>query len=254
LSIEGKLNRVSEFAALLYTWCVPHARDDCRLPKRDPEELRLLIFPGRQNRTSADMASAFAELVLERLMGIDEEGYYFFPSEIFYKYQSYVGKQNRRETPKLNEINTSGNQRESAENSASPSPSPSHSPSSSIGCAGAPPLRARAELVIDNDLGLEKHPAKICGWDMWNRLERFWKGEGKRLTIFQVEMIYKFLSDAQDKGHDPTKIVEKAVRSGWMDLYEPDKEPVATPLIMNRAEIRQRAIENAKRAKAKAQP
>jgi hypothetical protein len=48
--------------------------------------------------------------------------------------------------------------------------------------------------------------------------------------------------------------VEKAVRSGWMDLYEPDKEPVATPLIMNRAEIRQRAIENAKRAKAKAQP
>ena len=45
------------------------------------------------------------------------------------------------------------------------------------------------------------------------------------MTIFQVEMAYKLLSDSKHKGYDPTKIVEKTLRAGWMDLYEPEKEP-----------------------------
>jgi hypothetical protein len=226
ISVEAKLNRVSLLATLLYSWGIPHARDDCRLPKKDPEELRLMMIPGRPHGAE-DVAAALAELVEAQLMGIDDDGFYFFPHEIFYKYQSYVGVKNRRETPSLKKFNkitppaeNSGNVRKTAEMCVSPSPSPSLS----RGAATAPPLRARETIV--NDLGLgDKHPAALCGWELWDRLERFWHSQGKKMTIFQVEMAFKLLSDAKHKGHDPTQIVEKTLRAGWMDLYEPEKEP-----------------------------
>ena len=111
-----------------------------------------------------------------------------------------------------------GNLRKTAEMCASPSPSPSLSRE----VASAPSLRARAGL--NNDLGLgDRHPAALCGWDLWRRLQSFWELKGKRLTIFQFEMSYKLLSDAKNKGQDPVKIVEKAIRAGWMDLYDEDK-------------------------------
>jgi len=224
ISVEAKLNRVSLLAVLVYTWGIPHAKDDCRLPKKDPEELRMMMIPGRPH-TTEDVAAALAELVNARLMGIDEDGMYFFPHEIFYKYQTYISVKNRRDTPKLNKINpqteNSKKQRESAEKGVSPSPSPSLS----RGAASAPPLRARAYL--GNDLGLgDRHPAALCGSELWDRLQKFWNLQGKKMTIFQVEMAYKLLSDAKHKGHDPTKIVEKTLRNGWMDLYEPNKEPL----------------------------
>ena len=227
ISVEAKLNRVSLLAVLVYTWGIPHAKDDCRLPKKDPEELRMMMIPGRPH-TTEDVAAALAELVNARLMGIDEDGMYFFPHEIFYKYQTYISVKNRRDTPKLNKINpqteNSKKQRESAEKGVSPSPSPSLSKERG-GAAQAAPLRARADL--GNDLGLgDRHPAALCGSELWDRLQKFWNLQGKKMTIFQVEMAYKLLSDAKHKGHDPTQIVEKTLRSGWMDLYEPNKEPL----------------------------
>ena len=78
ISVEAKLNRVSLLAALIYTWGIPHAKDDCRLPKKDPEELRLIMIPGRPN-TAEDVAAALAELVDARLLGTDDDGNYFFP-------------------------------------------------------------------------------------------------------------------------------------------------------------------------------
>jgi hypothetical protein len=265
ISVEAKLNRVSLLAALLYTWGIAHAQDDCRLPKKDPEELRMMMIPGRAN-SAEDVAAALAELVDGRLMGIDEDGMYFFPAEIFYKYQTYIGVKNRRETPKIKQRETARNsekvrksaenskenislasdedricsfinkinpqaensekQRESAEKCASPSPSLSKE-RKERGAANAPPLRAR--VYLSNDLGLgDRHPAALCGWELWDRLQKFWNLQGKKMTIFQVEMAYKLLSDAKHKGHDPTKIVEKTLRSGWMDLYEPNKEPLKT--------------------------
>ena len=119
ISIEKRLNGVSDFAALLYTWMIPHAKDDCRLPRQDPEELRLLIVPGRRN-TEADVALALKELCDCEIIGRDEEGDYFFPAVSFYKYQSYINKVNRRPTPCM-----CRKQQETAENSISPSPSPS---------------------------------------------------------------------------------------------------------------------------------
>jgi len=80
---------------------------------------RLLIMPGR-NKTAEAVQDAIDELTTARLIGVDADGNYFFPDEVFYRYQSYVGIKNRRETPKLNKINGAENsekQRRSAENS-----------------------------------------------------------------------------------------------------------------------------------------
>jgi hypothetical protein len=187
ISVEAKLNRVSLLAALLYSWGIPHARDDCRLPKKDPEELRLMMIPGRP-LSAIDVAAALAELVDAQLMGIDEEQNYFFPAEIFYKYQTYINIKNRQDTPPLNVQKTARNSRNnlfphmggdgeakklneitpSAENSkkqqetARNSISPSHSPSLSRGAAcGVPSSRARETIAMVHDLGLGEDVFKV---------------------------------------------------------------------------------------------
>jgi len=111
--------------------------------------------------------------------------------------------------------------------------------------------RARANLVIDNDLGLgDRHPAAFCGWDLWRRLEAFWKLEGKRISLFQIEMLGLRLKEVKDKGKDPVKHVEKALRCGWMDIHEldDDGEPTDGP-VMDFDAIRNRAREAAARSR-----
>jgi hypothetical protein len=148
ISVEAKLNRVSLLATLLYSWGIPHARDDCRLPKKDPEELRMLMIPGRP-LSAADVAAALAELVDAQLMGIDDEQNYFFPAEIFYKYQTYINVKNRRDTPKLNKIAPQTGNSKKQQESAEKGISPSHSPSLSRGAAcGVPSSRARESISM----------------------------------------------------------------------------------------------------------
>jgi len=263
ISIDKKLKRVSDFAALLYTWMIPHADDSCRLVAKDPEEINLLVVPNRR-KTDEQVSEALDELLDAELIGQYESGNYFLPSTSFYKYQSKIALERRVVTPKpgRSQIALPSSSGASVRHSApflpqNPVLSSSSSLSSfslSIGSASAAPLRARVEKVIDNDLGLgEKHPATLCGWDLWNRWEQFRRANNRRMTIFQVELTYALLADAQHKGHDPTKIVEKSLRNGWMDLYEPDKEPAIVAPVMNREEIRQRAIESGRQAKAKVQ-
>jgi hypothetical protein len=118
------------------------------LPKKDPEELRMLMIPGRP-LSAADVAAALAELVDAQLLGIDDEQNYFFPAEIFYKYQTYINVKNRRDTPKLNKIAPqTGNSKEQQE-SAEKGISLSHSPSLSRGAAcGVPSSRARETIAM----------------------------------------------------------------------------------------------------------
>lgn len=75
------------------------------------------------------------------------------------------------------------------------------------------------------DLGLgERHPAKIVGWTLWGKLESFWRANGKRLGIVQLELYGQQLIEFRRRGHDPTVIVETTLRREWLDLYEPDKD------------------------------
>lgn len=99
ISVDKKLKRVSDFAALLYTWMIPHAEDDCRLVAKDPEEINLLVVPNRR-KTDAEVTAALDELLTAELIGQDESGHYFLPSANFYKYQSKIPVERRVFTPK----------------------------------------------------------------------------------------------------------------------------------------------------------
>jgi hypothetical protein len=136
ISLDSRLNKVSDFAALLYTWGIPHARDDCRISPQNAEELLLRVVPGR-NKTIEDVEEAVKELFEVGLLGIDENGEIYYPSKSFYKYQTYINAEKRRETAQnsKNQQETpriSKEQQETARNSTLPSPSPSLSPSLSL--------------------------------------------------------------------------------------------------------------------------
>jgi hypothetical protein len=90
---------LSDFAALLYTWMIPHADDDCRLVAKDAEEINLLVVPNRR-KTDAEVTAALDELFTAELIGQDEIGHYFLPSANFYKYQSKIPLERRVLTPK----------------------------------------------------------------------------------------------------------------------------------------------------------
>jgi|GEM_PF-5390262 len=143
ISVDPKVTRLAEnhsdFAALLYTWMIPHAEDDTTLTG-DPDELILTVIPGLRSKTREDVVSALEAMVEEELIIWDKENsVIYFPSASFYKYQTYVrqdkrmseeeqpsptNSEERRQTPKkITE------QRTSPEKGASPSPSPSPSPS-----------------------------------------------------------------------------------------------------------------------------
>lgn len=100
ISTDKRVNSVSEFAALIYTWATPHAADDCRLTPQNAEEFKMLVVPGTK-RTLEEVGSAIQEILAAGLWGVDEEGRYFIPSKSFYKYQTYISAANRRETPEI---------------------------------------------------------------------------------------------------------------------------------------------------------
>lgn len=61
ISLDTRVNRLAvrcgDFAALLYTWMIPHAADDGSLHD-DPESLLLRVMPGRRDRTVEEVAAA----------------------------------------------------------------------------------------------------------------------------------------------------------------------------------------------------
>lgn len=113
ISTDSKVNAVSDLAALLYTWSIPHFADNCRLTPRNAAECRWTILPGRKS-TEKDVEKAMNELFCVGLWGRDEDGRIFIPSDSFYKFQTYINAANRRETPQI-----------AASSSPSLSPSPS---------------------------------------------------------------------------------------------------------------------------------
>jgi hypothetical protein len=128
ISLDPALNRVarrSDFAALLYTWMIPHAREDATITG-DPEKLLMEVLPGRRDKDPQDVEDALAMLEAEGLfeMWSRVTNTIYFEPETFYRYQTVVQKQNRR----TESAEASERQRTPA-NTASLSPSPSHSPS-----------------------------------------------------------------------------------------------------------------------------
>lgn len=131
ISVDTKVNQLSTFAALLYTWAIPHFLDDCRMTPRNPAEIKWTVVPARPESVT-EVETAMQEIFLAELWGRDENGKIYIPSKSFYKFQTYINAANRRKTPEntgdhRESPEIAAKHRESPENTASPSPSPSPS-------------------------------------------------------------------------------------------------------------------------------
>lgn len=130
ISTDTAVNKLAlrggDFAALLYTWMIPHASDDATI-NGDPEELLMIVLPGRRDKSAEDIADALSLMDELELIAWDrDEKIVSFPACAFYKHQSYIKDGERRganntATPSEKAQNTGdgANQRKSAQKCAS---------------------------------------------------------------------------------------------------------------------------------------
>lgn len=125
VSTDKHVNRLavdSDFAALLYTWMVPHAEDDATITA-DAEELTATVIPCRRDKdVEDDVIPALQAMERHGLFELWGEERIFFHAGSFYRYQSYIPENKRRSAL------TAEERREMPKNAASLSPSLSPSP------------------------------------------------------------------------------------------------------------------------------
>ena len=127
MAVDSRLNRLArdygDFAALAYTWMIPHA-DDHGILRGEVEELMATVLPLRRDKSPDDLRYALDGMVELDLIAWDEdEGVIAFPLAAWNAHQSYIKTENRRTA----EI--TGKQRRTPENTVSiPSPVPSSLP------------------------------------------------------------------------------------------------------------------------------
>ena len=94
-------SRAGVGAALLYTWCIPHAGDDARL-SRDPEELLSQVAPimAMRNLLTVTDAQRFIEGTVELGLLLPDDESLRFPPRSFYGYQSYI-TEDRRDSQRI---------------------------------------------------------------------------------------------------------------------------------------------------------
>lgn len=100
ISIDRAIGKLVEQygsdAALLYTWMIPHADDEGKLTG-DPYEILSLVWSSLRSKTEDDVLRCLGQLSEFDLIIWDEEAkLVYFPVKSFYKYQSYIKPQNRR--------------------------------------------------------------------------------------------------------------------------------------------------------------
>ena len=101
MSVDKALNRLasqSDFAALLYTWMIPHAEDDTTLTG-DADDIASLVIPKRRDKSPEDVEQAIALMDKEGLVWryhrADGKPMLQFPPDAFYRYQTYIAKDRR---------------------------------------------------------------------------------------------------------------------------------------------------------------
>lgn len=231
ISTDVRVNQLAvehgDFAALLYTWLVPHAEDDATMTG-DPAEVLMVVLPGRRDKTPEDIATALAAMDALDLI-VWEEGQIFFPPDSFYKHQPYVKQERRRSEHQRKVAKNGANLRTSptsAQNAASfsHSHSVSHSPSPSIShsektlALAKPRARPRDELwdALTDEFG---EPTNDSERGRRNKTLKLLRQSGatpqelrRRIEIYRAKW--------PDIDCTPT-----AIASNWSDL---DRAPPAT--------------------------
>jgi DnaD/phage-associated family protein len=101
ISIDKEVNKLAiqygDFAALLFTWMIPHAEDD-RTITADPYEILNKVVPARRDKSEEDIQEAIAGMIKYKLLTVVEDGKLLkFKPKSFYKYQSYIPVNKRQE-------------------------------------------------------------------------------------------------------------------------------------------------------------
>ena len=97
ISISTKANSISDFAALLFTWMVPHA-DDYGVLDGDEGTIKALVVP-RRKQTAKQVGQALAELQQIGLIWI-----YFYKNKPYIQFTNFEEHQeglHKRTSPKL---------------------------------------------------------------------------------------------------------------------------------------------------------
>jgi hypothetical protein len=183
----NKLAQESDFAALLYTWLIPHCEDDGLLPSGDPEEVLAMVVPMRRDKTSVDISDALALMEKLQLVIWHDDCIEFDPVS-FYEYQSYIKADRRRTTPHIcacprHSTQNTAVPRTSTQNTASVSLSPSLSPSPSFSVSPPTPQPATKVSTMMRD-------------PVYRTLVELFGDPGKRRTEFDDAWSYLVSVDA----------------------------------------------------------
>lgn len=124
ISLDTKVNKLAvtagDFAALLYTWMIPHVEDDARLTG-DPDEILMMVCPGRRDKTTDDIIAALQAMNTLGLIEWNKGAEYIQFPQTFYGYQTYITDKRKtaqgQDTP-IDIPRISAKQRKTAQNSA----------------------------------------------------------------------------------------------------------------------------------------
>jgi len=227
LSLDAKVNKLAmtagDFAALLYTWMIPHAEDDARLTG-DPDEILMMVCPGRRDKSTEDIATALQAMHdLGLIEWNQDEGYVQFPIS-FYGYQTYItdkrkGAQNV-ESPKP-VANSSAKQRKTAQKTASSSFSSSVSITSPISGEGEDDRSSFAPKAADAAPSPESTPTPS---EKPRPVNPFWDalvtGIGHDATPSKKGAWGKAIHDLKAMNATPQEIILRCEihRARWPDM------------------------------------
>ncbi|WP_054749974.1 DnaD domain-containing protein [Ruminiclostridium josui] len=132
ISIDKAVNKLAieygDFAALLYTWMIPHAEDTCFITA-DPYEIFNKVIPARRDKTEEDIQHAVDGMIKLGLVQLSDNGKMLsFPPESFYKYQTYIPEKKRRTSAKNTDHHRQSQKSTEEHRNPSPSPIPTYTP------------------------------------------------------------------------------------------------------------------------------
>ena len=107
MSVDKRIAKLSDSAALLWTWMIPHAEEDATITG-DVEELRWTVVPSRPHM---DVDACLREIEAQGLIA-RRDGIVYFDTDSFYRYQSNIHSDKRADHSAI----FSGEQRRTAEN------------------------------------------------------------------------------------------------------------------------------------------
>jgi len=216
--VVAKLARdAGDFAALLYTWMIPHAEDSATLAG-DPEELFLAVCPGFRHHTEEDVEQALEAMDKERLIAWDREAQVvYFDSESFYRHQSYIPK---------------GKHLDHSERFRKRRTSPKNAAARGTAASKSTDVAVVDEAEADGapgPAGYDSDPDFVSFWGFYPRTEgkepsfRAWKRLNKaerRLALGVAEIMGALVSDgAKEKKYVPyaQKFLNQKMWEDWRD-------------------------------------